>query len=245
MNNIWETLGIEPTEDIKTIKEAFSKRSKEVHPEENPEEFQELKRAYNIALKIAKTNEEISTPLFKEGINKIEKKEIIKKKSIFDFETLEKTSIEKSSKRDFLLEDMSKLFKEYPAGNLKHARFLKKQEYIEYREEYDFAKRLIVLLGEHLDEELFCFTVNREYRRLEKKYPKEIKTNRDFRFRRNNYGKNKKQLFIDMIISVLFFILSLCAYSMTFLIPIEYGYLRLISYIIILVLWIIRLKKKR
>ena len=49
MKNIWEILGIEPTKDIALIKRAFSERSKEVHPEEHPEEFMELRRAYRAA----------------------------------------------------------------------------------------------------------------------------------------------------------------------------------------------------
>ena len=56
MNNIWKTLGIGPTKDIKTIKEAFSKRSKEVHPEEHPNEFKDLKTAYKLALNYAKSS---------------------------------------------------------------------------------------------------------------------------------------------------------------------------------------------
>lgn len=45
MNN-WEILGIEPTDDIEVIKNAYARKSRIYHPETNPEEFQQLHRAY-------------------------------------------------------------------------------------------------------------------------------------------------------------------------------------------------------
>ena len=51
--NIWEILGIEPTKDIKLIKKAFAEKTKEVHPEDNPEGFKMLYTAYRSALKYA------------------------------------------------------------------------------------------------------------------------------------------------------------------------------------------------
>lgn len=51
--NIWKILKIEPTTDKKLIKRAYAKQSKEVHPEENPKEFQLLYEAYHMALEYA------------------------------------------------------------------------------------------------------------------------------------------------------------------------------------------------
>ena len=48
--NYWEILGIERTNDKKTIKRAYAKKSREVHPEEHPEEFKRLHEAYEYAL---------------------------------------------------------------------------------------------------------------------------------------------------------------------------------------------------
>lgn len=48
--NIWEILGIEPTTDKKRIKKAYAEKTKEIHPEEKPEEFKRLHEAYQAAL---------------------------------------------------------------------------------------------------------------------------------------------------------------------------------------------------
>lgn len=53
--NIWKELGISKTNDVREIKKAYAKRSKLVHPEEHPEEFQQLHRAYREALRLAKS----------------------------------------------------------------------------------------------------------------------------------------------------------------------------------------------
>ncbi|MCQ4085264.1 J domain-containing protein [Saccharibacillus sp. JS10] len=52
--NIWATLGIEPTSEIKAIKRAYARRLKEHHPEEDPENFQLVRSAYEAALEEAK-----------------------------------------------------------------------------------------------------------------------------------------------------------------------------------------------
>ncbi len=52
--NQWSILGIEATTDILKIKAAYAKKAKLVHPEEYPEEFQELQKAYKSAIKYAK-----------------------------------------------------------------------------------------------------------------------------------------------------------------------------------------------
>lgn len=50
----WKILGIEATDQIKDIKRAYAKRSKEIHPEDHPEEFIQLHDAYEQAIAIAK-----------------------------------------------------------------------------------------------------------------------------------------------------------------------------------------------
>ena len=54
--NIWEILGIPPTEDIGKIKSAYARQAKLHHPEEHPEEFKTLQNAYKIAIKLAKSS---------------------------------------------------------------------------------------------------------------------------------------------------------------------------------------------
>ncbi|MDE7199196.1 MAG: DnaJ domain-containing protein [Lachnospiraceae bacterium] len=56
--NIWEILGIPPTEDIGKIKSAYAGQAKLYHPEEHPEEFKTLQSAYKIAVKLAKSKRE-------------------------------------------------------------------------------------------------------------------------------------------------------------------------------------------
>lgn len=54
--SVWDRLGIAPTNDIKAIKSAYAAKAKEFHPEEHPEEFQELQSAYKAAVQYAKFN---------------------------------------------------------------------------------------------------------------------------------------------------------------------------------------------
>lgn len=51
--DIWELLGIEPTTDKKAIRRAYAARTRVIHPEEKPEEFKLLHRAYEAALQFA------------------------------------------------------------------------------------------------------------------------------------------------------------------------------------------------
>ena len=52
--DIWEILGIPETEDLDTIRRAYAKKLKEVHPEEDPEGFQRLHAAYQAVRKLAR-----------------------------------------------------------------------------------------------------------------------------------------------------------------------------------------------
>lgn len=63
--NIWNELGISPTKNVREIKKAYAAKSKLVHPEEHPEEFQKLHDAYKAALDIANSNVSFSPPAVK------------------------------------------------------------------------------------------------------------------------------------------------------------------------------------
>lgn len=54
MSSLWDTLGIEPTDDIAAIKKAFAAKAKIYHPEEHPDEFKILQNAYKQAVNYAK-----------------------------------------------------------------------------------------------------------------------------------------------------------------------------------------------
>ncbi len=55
--NIWEWLDISPTTDIAKIKSAYARQAKLYHPEEHPEEFKALQRAYKEAVSRARKSE--------------------------------------------------------------------------------------------------------------------------------------------------------------------------------------------
>lgn len=48
--NCWDILGVDPSSDPKTIKRAYARLLKAVHPEEHPEDFMVLRQAYETAL---------------------------------------------------------------------------------------------------------------------------------------------------------------------------------------------------
>ncbi len=47
--SIWEVLGVEATDDERELKRAYARRLKLTHPEDDPEGFQELRTAYDMA----------------------------------------------------------------------------------------------------------------------------------------------------------------------------------------------------
>jgi hypothetical protein len=48
---IWDELGIEPTDDQRAIKKAYAERLKQTRPEDDPDKFQALRRAYEAAVR--------------------------------------------------------------------------------------------------------------------------------------------------------------------------------------------------
>ncbi|MDE6517095.1 MAG: hypothetical protein K2L18_04505, partial [Acetatifactor sp.] len=62
MNGFWRILEIEPTRDISAIRHAYAKKTGSCHPEENPEGFLELRKAYQAAMDYAKQGSIASSP---------------------------------------------------------------------------------------------------------------------------------------------------------------------------------------
>lgn len=57
--NIWDILGIEPTKNTSDIKKSYAAKLKIFHPEKDPEGYQKLREAYDMAIKFAKSNKDI------------------------------------------------------------------------------------------------------------------------------------------------------------------------------------------
>lgn len=53
MNGFWEILELEPTRDISAIRRAYAQKTLACHPEENPEGFLKLRKAYREAMDYA------------------------------------------------------------------------------------------------------------------------------------------------------------------------------------------------
>ena len=62
MDDIWTTLGLDPTKDVSAIKRAYAERAKTCHPEEDAEGFLKLRQAYQAALAYAEGGEETNIP---------------------------------------------------------------------------------------------------------------------------------------------------------------------------------------
>lgn len=91
--NQWSILGIEVTTNISKIKAAYAKKAKLVHPEEYPEEFQELQKAYKSAIKYAKLQNTYKTTIENNKIlsDKYISQDILEEQIISDKEIISKT----------------------------------------------------------------------------------------------------------------------------------------------------------
>lgn len=66
--NFWHILKIDPTSNISEIKKAYAKQLRLHHPEDDPEGYQELREAYESALKYVKGEKETLKRIKKEDI---------------------------------------------------------------------------------------------------------------------------------------------------------------------------------
>ena len=91
--NIWETLGIEPTTDVKLIRRRYAELVRLYHPEDQPEIYQEIVEAYQKALTYARSrNTRPENSLRKasdsQEASELEEEENEKPNSSLNFETL-------------------------------------------------------------------------------------------------------------------------------------------------------------
>ena len=88
MNSPWRELGLPGPSDMETIKRAYAQRIKEVHPEEDPEGFQALHRAYQMARRMA-TDRQPRRPSFQSPEVRPEPQETPAESEDLDFSALE------------------------------------------------------------------------------------------------------------------------------------------------------------
>lgn len=74
--NVWEILEIESTTDSRKIKKAYAKKLRTIIPDEQPEEFQKLKTAFDTAILFTKKNVETSSSVVFFGEDVIDTEEI-------------------------------------------------------------------------------------------------------------------------------------------------------------------------
>ena len=87
--NIWETLGIEPTTDVKLIRRRYAELVRLYHPEDQPETYQEIVEAYQKALAYARSRKARPENSLKKQVRL--KKLLILKKSLMENLTLVST----------------------------------------------------------------------------------------------------------------------------------------------------------
>lgn len=94
--SIWDELGISPTKNVREIKKAYAAKTKLVHPEEHPEEFQKLHEAYKAALNIAKSDVSFSGYVNEKKDAKADAVEEDSAEKEFDFNTVKNSDENKA-----------------------------------------------------------------------------------------------------------------------------------------------------
>lgn len=97
--DFWHILKIDPTNDISEIKKAYAKQLRLHHPEDDPEGYQELREAYERALKYVKNEQETLKSIKKEDLE-VCREDILKPQLQVDF--LEKTPTFEDNVNNFI-----------------------------------------------------------------------------------------------------------------------------------------------
>lgn len=153
---VWEILNIEPTQDKKAIRKAYAILSKQYHPEENPEKFQEIYQAYQQALQLivsANKGEDIRREQTISGVASSDEEEN-KSSSLLD--RLEKQEQEKKRKiwQDGPMDVLIELFSSAKTRNKqqKWQEFFLSDKFLEYQFNTVFVDSLI----DYMQEQSYC-----------------------------------------------------------------------------------------
>ena len=112
--NCWKILGIGQTSDLTAIKAAYAAKAKEWHPEEHPEEFQQLQQAYHSASRFAKAQKGriVNPDAVKIAVE--DRQNAVMHEEVSIEKTVKEASLEKSAEKEDIPEETER--KEESAG---------------------------------------------------------------------------------------------------------------------------------
>ena len=215
-HSCWEILGIEATTEIKVIKKAYAKRSKEIHPEDHPEEFMQLHDAYEQAMAFAK-HQDIQSSFVSSDIIEKTPKEINEESNEFDFDALfeEATYLNQKqteSLRISVLEKISILLKKMTSYT-KWLEFTQEPDFIYIAEDSKFINNLYHLISKRTISSEANTAFYKFYTEVEKP-SKDIKKllnllNQQMENRRAKTNKNLHKICVIVAIAVALFLIYL------------------------------------
>lgn len=135
---VWELLGIAPTTDIAKIKSAYARQAKLYHPEEHPEEFKALQKAYKAALQEAKSRKAGAEDVISEPA--VSKPGLEEPESSFDY-----SDVDSYGDRERFFTEFQLLAKNPYLRNNLHTwdYFLHREVYFELFQNTDFRMRFV------------------------------------------------------------------------------------------------------
>ena len=208
--SIWEELGIERTQDLKIIKNAFLTCSKGMDSEQEQEKFIELKSVYRAACAYAVDDKLFPYPDYAEEMELyVESEEV--KASI----TLEMWLTQTLKEAESILTRFGKIFWKRTRKNSRVRGLFKTKEYIAYRENREFIEIFTDYMCYYAEEREFCKALMDELDRLQDRLGDNKCIYENIKFIKMKQQKFQKPLaFIHFIYGVgipiiLFLILSL------------------------------------
>lgn len=138
--NLWEQLGLDgPTQDINAIKKAYAKKAHEINPEDNPEGFVELHKAYKTAIGIARAQARTRTQV---------KEETAKKETLTDQESQQNPNTPTTPTDQYDFSDLSPIS---PDDHLNNIITFRKENKIETAEQVSkLSRRALIIITREL-----------------------------------------------------------------------------------------------
>lgn len=135
--NFWQVLGIEPTTDKTIIRHAYAEKTRACHPEENPQGFDALHKAFQAAMQYARRNAQsavLPNPGFAaESLSDFASKLQENSEEEFEYDAARKLRLQQHQKR-------AKIVRE-------KRRFVEQQVLLEYTKQMTAPKTQGIVLG--------------------------------------------------------------------------------------------------